>query len=64
MDDKSYQDGLREGRIRGIEETIRRHGEKHEQLERRMTAQERISFGILGAMVLVNVLPALKGMLT
>ena len=57
---KTYEDGLREGRLRGIEETITDHGERIAMLERRAVAQERITFGLLGALALFQLLPTLK----
>lgn len=56
----SYEDGLREGRLRGIEETVVKHGDRLDKFEIRLTSQERISYALLGAVALLNILPILR----
>ena len=63
MDKLTYDDGLKEGRIRGIEEVIKDHGVRIGRHEDRITAQERITYALLGAIALLEVLPTLKGLL-
>lgn len=57
---KSYEDGLAEGRIRGIEETISEHGRRLDKHESRLTAQERITYALLGAITLIQIFPAIQ----
>ena len=57
---KDYEDGLHEGRLRGIEETVNMHGTRLDSHETRITSQERITYAILGAVALLNLLPVLK----
>lgn len=60
MESQDYADGLREGRLRGIEETVTNHGARLDKHEGRITAQERISYALLGAVALLNLLPVLQ----
>ena len=57
----TYEEGLREGRLRGIEETIQNHGSRLDKHEMRLTAQERITYALLGAIALMELLPTIKG---
>lgn len=61
MGQKTYEDGIREGRIRGIEETVTHHGRRLDNVESRMTAQERITYALLGAIALIEILPTIQG---
>ena len=63
MSDSEYQDGLREGRLRALEESEANHGRRLDMHERRLTAQERITYALLGAIALVQILPVLKDLL-
>lgn len=56
----TYEEGLREGRLRGIEETIVKHAERLDKHDLRLTSQEKISYAVLGAVFLIQVLPAIK----
>ena len=60
--EKSFEDGLHEGRLRGIEETVTNHGTRLDNHESRITSQERITYALLGAVALLNLLPVLKGL--
>lgn len=63
MTEKTYEDGVREGRIKGIEETVNHHDARLNSVEKRLTGQERISYALLGAIGLMQVLPAIQGLL-
>lgn len=63
MADERYLEGLREGRLRGIEETVVKHGERLDKFDLRLTSQERISYAVLGAVALLNILPLIKAVL-
>ena len=58
----TYEDGLREGRLKGIEETVQHHSERLTSAERRLTSQERISYSLLGAIMLIELLPTLASL--
>jgi len=63
MADERYEEGLREGRLRGIEETVVKHGQRLDKFDLRLTSQERISYALLGAVALLNILPMIKAVL-
>ena len=56
----TYEDGLREGRIKGIEETVAHHDSRIFSVEKRITAQERITYALLGAIALIELLPTIS----
>lgn len=58
--ERTYEAGLREGRIRGIEETIVTHSARLDKHETRLTSQERITYALLGAIALIEILPTLQ----
>ena len=60
--EKSYEAGLREGRIRGIEETINSHTVRLDKHESRLTVQERITYALLGAIALIEILPTIQSL--
>lgn len=60
MVDKDYEAGLRDGRISAIERTQKDHHERMNIHDKRLTAQERITYMLLGALVLIQGLSALK----
>lgn len=60
---KTYADGLLEGRVRGIEETVQRHDGRLDTHEKRLSAQERITYSLLGALFLLELLPTLKDLM-
>lgn len=62
MDDtkKTYEQGLLEGQIDAMEKIQSHHADRLDHHEKRLTAQERISFGLLGALVLLEVLPTIR----
>lgn len=61
MDD--YQEGLRDGRIAALEKQAQSHSSRLDGHERRISAQERITYALLGAITLMQVLPAIKAFL-
>ena len=56
----SYEDGILEGRLRTIEEAHKRVDIRMDDHEKRLTAQERITYALLGALALLQVWPALE----
>lgn len=63
MADERYMEGLMEGRLRGIEETVVKHGERLDKFDLRLNSQERISYALLGAVALLNIMPMIKAVL-
>ena len=64
MDDnnsgKTYEQGLVEGRLAHLEETQENHTTKLDENELRWRANDRIIYGILGAIFFIQVLPVLR----
>ena len=60
---EEYEQGLRDGRISSLEETIKNHADKFDSHERRLQVAERILYGLIGAFALVQFLPELKRLL-
>lgn len=58
-----YKDGVRDGRIKAVEDNIKEHASKIKSHGQRITAQERISYGILGALLFIEALPTIRGIL-
>ena len=74
MDDSrwqgDYESGLRDGKIVALEALIAKHDERFEHHERRLTDHEsrfafleRIVWGLLGAISLIQFGPAIQGWL-
>ena len=59
---KTYEQGLIEGRVLGVEETVAHHSTRLDSHEKRIAANERIQYAILGAIALINVLPAIQAL--
>ena len=59
---QSYEDGVREGRMRALEAAQLRVHERMDGHEKRLTAQERITYSLLGALALLQIWPALQAM--
>lgn len=47
-----------------IEETISHHSDRLDKHESRISSQEKISYAVLGALALMEVLPTLQKVLT
>ena len=60
---KNYEDGIREGRLLSIEHTQREHGRRLDEHSKRITAQERITYALLGALTLLQLFPAIDKLL-
>ncbi len=59
-----YEQGLRDGRLRAIEAMQVEQNERMDSHERRIQSAERIQHGLLGAIVLVQIIPMLEGIIT
>ena len=63
MIDRTYEDGLRDGRI---ENANKRAEDAHMRLDvhaKRLTAQERITYALLGAIALIELFPQIRAAL-
>jgi len=61
---EEYQEGLRDGKIAALEEGVARAHVRIDKHESRITAQERISYALLGSLALIQVWPAIERMLS
>jgi len=59
----TYEDGLREGRFRAIESKQEDHSNQLDSHSKRLSAQERITYSLLGAIALLEILPTVRLML-
>ena len=69
--DHDYESGLRDGKIGALEAIIAKHDQRFEHHERRLTDHEtrfafleRIVWGLLGAISLIQFGPAIQGWLS
>lgn len=60
MTDHDYEAGKRDGKIEALEDVISRHNERLDYHERRLAMQEKITYGLIGAIALANFLPDIK----
>ena len=58
MDD--YQEGLMKGKLEALEKTLSHHSTRIDHHEARLQIAERILYGLIGALALIEFLPALK----
>lgn len=58
-----YQAGLRDGRIAALETIVTKHEEKFDHHEQRLRIMERILYILIGAIALIQILPALRDFL-
>ena len=61
MSDHDYEAGLRDGKIEALEKMLCSHRERLDHHETRLRAAERILYGLIGAMALIEFVPAIKG---
>lgn len=55
-----YEDGLRDGRLSALEAMLSRHGERLDGHAKRLHIQERLAYGLMGAIFLLELAPALQ----
>lgn len=55
-----YDAGRRDGEIRALEIIQRTHSDRLDHHERRLQMQERITYGLIGAIFLAEFLPTLR----
>lgn len=61
--EKTYSDGLLEGRLDRIEDKATMHADQLLSHENRLRILERMWYAAIGAFVLINILPQLKDMM-
>lgn len=64
LQDPDYEAGLRDGRIEALNQVLQHHNERLDKHERRLILQERVTFGLLGAIALLEFLPILQKLLS
>lgn len=58
--DPGYSEGLRDGRLKAVEESNRRAHDRLDGHDTRLSAQERITYSLLGALALLQIWPAVE----
>jgi hypothetical protein len=59
----TYEEGLIEGRLQAMERIMEHHQEKMREIDARTRMIERIMWGVLGAIALIQLLPMFRGIL-
>ena len=60
MTDDSYEAGLRDGKLQALEAVQRRHEDRLNHHEKRLQMAERVIYGLIGAIALIELIPILK----
>ena len=63
MSTDEYQQGLRDGRIDAMERMQSHHNERLDHHENRLQAAERILYALIGALMLIESAPLIRGFL-
>lgn len=63
-DEKSYKDGLIEGRLSAIDDILRDHKEQLENHSSKISNLERVAYIVMGTMIAIQIIPELKGLLS
>ena len=63
MSTDEYNEGLRDGRIASIESMQSHHSARLDHHEKRLQAAERIIYALIGALMLIEAAPFIKGFL-
>ena len=63
MSTDEYNQGLRDGRIDSIEKMQSQHSNRLDHHEKRLQAAERIVYALIGALLLIESAPFIKGFL-
>lgn len=58
--DHDYEAGKRDGKIEALEDLMSQHSNRLDIHERRLAMQEKITYGLIGAIALANFLPDIK----
>ncbi|MCP3665743.1 MAG: hypothetical protein GY696_25150 [Gammaproteobacteria bacterium] len=57
--DTEYQAGLRDGRLGSLEKMVAGHDSRLDQHSRRLALAEKILYGLIGALALINFAPTI-----
>ena len=57
---RGKEEGLKEGKISAMEAILARVHERLDEHNRRLTSQEKVSYGLLGIVAFVQILPLLS----
>ena len=60
----SYEEGLIAGRMQAMERILEHHETKLREIDSRTRMMERVMWGVLGAIALIQVLPMFREILT
>lgn len=63
MADHGYEEGRRDGKIEAMEKVLNSHDSRLDDHDDRFKILERITYGVLGAIFLINFLPKLQAFL-
>ena len=63
-DEHSYEEGLIAGRMQAMERILEHHETKLREIDSRTRMMERVMWGVLGAIALIQVLPMFREILT
>jgi hypothetical protein len=59
----SYEEGLIEGRMQAMERIMEHHEQKMREIDSRTRMMERVLWGVLGAIALMQLLPMFREMM-
>lgn len=59
-DNNDYEAGLRDGRIEAIEQMQAHQNRRLDDHSDRLRSQERVVYGLIGAIALIEIIPAVK----
>jgi len=63
MTEDAYNEGRRDGRIEAIEKMQAHQNRRLDDHSDRIRAQERVVYGLIGAIALIEIIPAVKALL-
>jgi len=63
MTNDSYDEGRRDGRLDAIEQMQAQQNNRLDDHSDRIRAQERVVYGLIGAIALIEIIPAVKSLI-
>lgn len=64
MTDNDYESGLRDGRIKALEEMINHHDNRISNIESSVKLLEKVAYSVLGAVSIITIIPEIKLLLS
>ena len=61
---EDYEAGKRDGKIEAMRQMLSHHSTRIDAIERSLRIQERVTYSLLGALALIQLLPTIKGVIT